>query len=148
MDYSAKKIEAMIFIIRGIRVMLDSDLAKLYEVETKVLNQAVRRNLERFPEDFMFECNSSDLEYLRSQIVTANSPTHWNYKRRTMPMFFTENGVAMLSTVLNSNRALQVNIAIMRTFTRLRSFLAMESSIENRVCELKKETNQLFKIVF
>jgi hypothetical protein len=138
----------MIYKIKGHNVMLNSDLAKLYEVETKELNQAVKRNLKRFPEDFMFECDLSMLDNLRSQIVTANSKTAWNYKRRSAPMLFTENGVAMLSTVLNSERAIEVNIAIMRPFTKLRSFLAMESSIREEVGYLKKNTNQLFKIVF
>ena len=143
-----EKIEAMIYTIRGQRVMLDSDLALLYEVETKVLNQAVKRHLDRFPNDFMFDCNSEDLSNLRSQLVTANTTSSWNSKRRSMPMVFTENGVAMLSTVLTSNRAIQINIAIIRTFTRLRSFLALESSSEKRIGKLEKGTNQLFKIVF
>lgn len=128
--------------------MLDSDLAKLYGVETKVLNQAVRRNITRFPEDFLVEPNLGELESLRSQIVTANALTVWNHKRRTLPMLFTENGVAMLSSVLNSERAIQVNIAIMRTFTKLRSFLSMEDSLKEEVGELKKNTGKLFKIVF
>jgi hypothetical protein len=148
MPFPIEKIEAMIYTIRGQRVMLDSDLAKLYGVETKVLNQAVKRNLNRFPGDFMLACDLSILVDLRSQIVTANHSTTWNYKRRSAPMLFTENGVAMLSSVLNSERAIEVNIAIMRTFTKLRSFLAMESSIKEEVGSLKKNTNQLFKIVF
>lgn len=148
MEFPIEKIEAMIYNIRGMRVMLDSDLAKLYGVETKVLNQAVRRNLNRFPEDFMFVCNFGDLDCLRSQFVTANQIHKWNMKRRSSPMLFTENGVAMLSTVLNSDKAIQVNISIMRTFTKLRSFLAMESSLEKRMSKLEKGTNQLFKIVF
>lgn len=82
--------------------MLDSDLAELYGVETKALNQAVKRNIERFPSDFMLECNSDELANLRSQFVTANSTASWNYKRRSMPFLFTENGVAMLSSVLSS----------------------------------------------
>lgn len=148
MNFSNEKIEAMIYTINGHKVMLDSDLAKLYGVETKVLNQAVKRNSHRFPEDFLLRCDLSMVEDLRSQIVTANDTTTWNYKRRTAPMLFTENGVAMLSTVLNSERAIQINIAIMRTFTKLRSFLAMESSIDNRVNNLEKNTHKLFKIVF
>lgn len=148
MNFSIERIEAMIYKVKGQNVMLDSDLAKLYGVETKVLNQAVKRNLKRFPEDFMFECDLNMLELLRSQIVTSNYTNHWNYKRRSAPLLFTENGVAMLSTVLNSERAIEVNIAIMRTFTKLRSFLAMENSIKEEVGNLKKNTNQLFKIVF
>lgn len=106
------QIETMIYSIRNQRVMIDSELAELYRVETKILNQAVKRNPKRFPEDFMFECDSSELEDLRSQFVTANRVNTWNFKRRTMPMLFTENGVAMLSTVLNSDRAIHVNMML------------------------------------
>lgn len=151
MKFSSSKIEAIIYVIREHRVMMDSDLAKLYEVETKVLNQAVKRHADRFPMDFMIECDPHDLEDLRSQFVTANEASSWNHKRRVPPMLFTENGVAMLSTVLNSQRAIQVNISIMRTFTKLRSFLAMSSSSEMRVQHLEaglRDTQQLFKIVF
>lgn len=145
---SPKKIEAMIFNIRGQRVMLDSDLAELYSVETRALNQAVKRNLDRFPDDFMILPNSSEIDDLRSQIVTSNSITDWNHKRRSTPYLFTENGVAMLSTVLTSKQAIQINIAIMRTFTKLRSFLAMDGSSNERLDKLEKGTHKLFKIVF
>lgn len=148
MNFSNKKIEAMIYTIRGNKVMLDSDLANLYGVETKRLIEQVKRNLSRFPDDFLIICTLDDIEDLRSQFATANNTKSWNHKRRSAPMLFTENGVAMLSTVLNSERAIQVNIAIMRTFTKLRSFLAMESSIDNRVTNLEKNTHKLFKIVF
>jgi hypothetical protein len=148
MNFSNEKIEAMIYTINGHKVMLDSDLAKLYGVETKRLIEQVKRNLSRFPNDFLIICNSSDMDDLRSQIATANIANSWNHKRRTPPMLFTENGVAMLSTVLNSERAIQVNIAIMRTFTKLRSFLAMESSLDGRISSLEKNTHKLFKIVF
>lgn len=148
MNFSNEKIEAMIYMINGHKVMLDSDLAKLYGVETKRLIEQVKRNLSRFPDDFLIVCTLNDIEGLRSQIATTNTATTWNHKRRTAPMLFTENGVAMLSTVLNSERAIQVNIAIMRTFTKLRSFLAMESSVDNRVTNLEKNTHKLFKIVF
>ena len=148
MNFSIETIEAMIYKVIGHNVMLDSDLATLYGVETKVLNQAVKRNLKRFPDDFMIECDLNMLEILRSQIVTSNYTNHWNYKRRSAPLLFTENGVAMLSTVLNSERAIQVNIAIMRTFTKLRSFLSMENSLEGRVGNLEKGTHKVFKIVF
>jgi len=140
-DFPIEKIEAMIYTIRGQRVMLDSDLAKLYGVETKVLNQAVKRNLERFPEDFLIEPNFSELSDLRSQFVTLGHLSDGKHILKYPPKLFTENGVAMLSGVLHSPRAIQVNIAIMRTFTKLRSFLVMENSSA-------KETNQLFKIVF
>lgn len=145
---SMKQIEKFIYTIRGQRVMLDSDLAELYGVEPKVLLQAVRRNRARFPEDFMFECDSRELEDLRSQFVTANVINPWNVKRRTLPFLFTEPGVAMLSSILNSERAIQVNISIIRTFIKLRSFLSMDNSSNQRVDELEKKTNKLFKIVF
>lgn len=134
-------IEKRIFIIRGQKVMLDSDLAELYEVETKILNQQVRRNLARFPEDFMFSISWEEYEALRSQIVTSNRRGGRRYK----PLVFTEAGVGMLSSVLSSERAIQVNIAIIRTFTKLRSYLAME---DNRLEKLEKETTHLFRIVF
>lgn len=147
-DISLSKIEKMIYLMRGQRVMLDSDLAQLYGVETKVFNQAIKRNLGRFPDDFMFACNSSELEDLRSQFVTSNPLSAWKYKRWTLPMVFTESGIAMLSSVLNSDRAIQVNISIIRTFVKLRSFLAMENSTSSRVDTLEKNTTKLFKIVF
>ena len=128
--------------------MLDSDLAELYGVTTKRLNEQVKRNLDRFPDDFMIVPSSGELDDLRSQIATANSATSWNHKRRSTPYLFTENGVAVLSTVLTSKQAIQVNIAIMRTFTKLRSFLAMESSTNERLDKLEKGTHKLFKIVF
>jgi hypothetical protein len=145
MKFAVESIEAMIYTIRGHRVMLDSDLAKLYGVETKVLNQAVKRNLKRFPNDFMIQLNSEEYRFLKSQIVTSKTGSGGKQK---LPFVFTENGVAMLSGILNSDRAINVNIAIMRTFTKLRSFLAMESSLKSDVDQLKKNTNHLFKIVF
>jgi hypothetical protein len=142
------QIEAMIFTIRGQKVMLDSDLAELYGVETKALIQAVKRNQDRFPEDFAFECSSSDLNDLRSQIVTSNRATPWKHKRWSTPLVFTESGVAMLSSVLNSSQAIQVNIAIIRVFVKLRSFLVMEQTSPDRIEKLEKNTTKLFKIVF
>jgi len=121
--------------------MLDSDLAQLYEVKTKVLNQQVRRNLARFPEDFMFSISWEEYANLRSQIVTSSLYGG----RRYQPLVFTEAGVGMLSSVLCSERAIQVNIAIIRTFTKLRSYLAME---DDRLEKLEKETTHLFRIVF
>ncbi len=135
------QIENMIYIIRGQRVMLDSDLAKLYGVETKALNQAVKRNLDRFPEDFMFSLNQEEINHLRSANAKYGGA-------RYSPNVFTENGVAMLSSVLNSTSAIHVNIAIMRTFTRLRSFLAMESSMQERMGKLEQNSTMLFKIIF
>lgn len=142
------KIETIIYTIRNQRVMLDSDLANLYQIETKVLNQAVKRNIERFPEDFLIQPNSSELAALRSQIVTLGSTSNRNYEFKYTPFLFTENGVAMLSSVLRSKRAIQVNIEIMRTFTKLKSYLAMGSSTQEELNELRTDTNKLFKIVF
>jgi ORF6N domain len=144
-EINLPKIERMIFVIRGQKVMLDSDLAELYEVETKVLNQAVKRNAERFPEDFMFQLTMKEYEFLKSQIVTSKSGRGGKQK---LPNVFTENGLAMLSGVLNSPRAIQVHIAIMRIFTRLRSFLAIETSSGDKVDELGQGTYRLFRIVF
>ncbi len=142
---TVKQIEAMIYTIRGHRVMLDSDLAKLYAVETGALNRQVKRNEDRFPDDFMFQLSEDEYESLRCQNGISKDGKGG---RRYQPLVFTENGVAMLSTVLNSTRAIQVNIAIMRTFTKLRSFLAMESSLKDEIGQLKKNTGQLFRIVF
>lgn len=148
MNFSIDQIQRMIFIIRGQKVMLDSDLAKLYGVQTKVLNQAVKRNINRFPADFMFECNSKELGDLRSQIVTANPVSNLNHKSRVHPMLFTESGVAMLSGVLKSDRAVAVNISIMRIFIRLRSYYMMEREIQSELEKSKEDTNKIFKIVF
>ncbi len=145
---SPKKIEAMIYDIDGQRVMLDSDLAKLYGVETSALVRQVKRNTKRFPLDFMFLPNSEQLDNIKCQFGIANGVNAWNHRRASKPMLFTENGVAMLSSVLGSDRAIEVNIAIIRTFTKLRSFVAMENTTDKRVKELEKGTHKLFKIVF
>ena len=145
MPFPVEKIEAMIYTIRGQRVLLDSDLAKLYGVETKRLNEQVRRNSDRFPLDFMFRLTPEEFEVLKSHFATSKTGSGGKQKQ---PLVFTENGVAMLSGILNSKQAIQVNIAIMRTFTKLRSFLAMEPSLKEEVGNLKQNTNQLFKIVF
>jgi len=145
MEFPIDQIQNMIYEIRGQRVMLDNDLAQLYGVETKVLNQSVKRNLRRFPEDFMFKLTKEEYDSLKSQIVTSKVGRGGKQKQ---PLVFTENGVAMLSGILNSTRAINVNIAIMRTFTKLRSFLAMENSVEGRVDKLEQGTHKLFKIVF
>ena len=147
-EINISQLEKMIFTIRGHKVMLDSDLALLYGVETKRLNEQVRRNLSRFPEDFMFECSSSDLAVMRSQIATASLSTGWNYRRSSTPLVFTENGVAMLSSVLNSEQAIQVNIAIMRIFTKLRSFLVLEHELRSDMKKLKEGTQRTFQAVF
>ena len=122
-----------IHVLRGQRVMLDADLAQLYGVETKALNQAVKRNLARFPADFMFQLERRDLAVLRSQIVTSS----WG-GRRTAPYAFTEQGVAMLSSVLRSERAIAANIAIMRAFVRMREILATHTVLARKLNELER----------
>lgn len=138
-------IEKIIYIIRGQKVMLDSDLAELYGVDTKGLKRAVRRHLNRFPEDFMFELTKEEFENWRYQFGTSNRE---KMGLRVQPFVFTEGGVAMLSSVLHSDQAAQVNISIIRTFIRLRSYLAMEGSMNERLSKLEKGTNHLFKVVF
>jgi len=125
--------------------MLDRDLALLYGVETRALNQAVRRNIKRFPEDFMFQLTKEEMEIWKSQIVISNKERMGLRKR---PYAFTENGVAMLSSVLNSERAITVNIQIMRTFTRLREMLATHKELARRLDELEKKYDAQFKVVF
>ena len=137
-------IENKIFQIRGKRVMLDRDLAVLYEVETRALNQAVKRNIERFPDDFMFKLTDEEYEILKSQFVTSS----WGGSRRSNPYAFTEQGVAMLSGILNSTRAIQVNIQIMRVFTRFRQILLISKDIKQELDEMKRQTNDRFQIVF
>ncbi len=139
-----ERIEQSILLIRGHKVMLDGDLAVLYGVETRSLNQAVRRNLQRFPADFMFQLTPIEAERLRSQIVTSKS----RGGRRYLPYAFTENGVAMLSSILNSDRAIRVNIEIMRAFTRLRRMLASHSDLLRRLDEMEKKYDAQFRAVF
>lgn len=139
------KIEGMIYLIRGQKVMQDTDLAELYGVLTKNLNKAVKRNLERFPEDFMFQLTGDEHESLKKQFVTSKQGRGGT---RYLPLAFTESGVAMLSSVLTSDRAAQVNVSIMRTFIKLRSFLAIENSLPDKVSKLEQGTNKLFKVVF
>jgi len=126
-------IESKIYLIRGLRVMFDSDLAKLYGVSTKVLIQAVKRNIKRFPVDFMFQLNKSEFVNLRSQIVTSS----WG-GRRYLPYAFTEHGVAMLSSVLKSERAIQVNIQIIRTFVRLRRMVLGYEDLKRKIDDLER----------
>ena len=140
----ASNIEKRIFIIRDQKVLLDSDLAQLYGVETKQLNQAVKRNLQRFPIDFMFQLSPSEFDYLRSQIVTS-SVVHGG--RRTLPYAFTEHGVAMLSSVLNSNRAIEVNIRILRTFIKFRELLATHHDLSIRIHKLESKQQSTSKVL-
>ena len=125
-----------IYLIRNQKVMLDRDLAKLYQVETRVLKQAVRRNLERFPEDFMFELTNEEFKNWTSQFVTSNSSDKMGL--RIAPMVFTEQGVAMLSSVLRSDRAIAVNIQIIRAFTRMRELLTNNLNIRLEIEDIKK----------
>jgi len=138
-------IENKIIFIRGKKVMLDKDLAQLYGVETKALNRAVKRNLDRFPDDFMFQLSKEEYdELLRYQFGTLKRGQHSKY----LPFAFTENGVAMLSSVLNSDRAIKVNIQIMRTFTRLREMLMTHKDLKDKIEAMEKKYDYQFKIVF
>jgi len=123
-----KKIKAMIYEIRGYQVMLDADLAKIYQVETKRLNEAVKRNIDRFPPEFMFQLTEEEYEFLRSQIAASNLKSHFATSswggRRKLPFAFTEHGVIMLSSVLNSKIATQINIAVVKAFIDMRRYIA------------------------
>ena len=132
-----------VFVVRGIKAMLDSDLATLYGVETRQLNQAVKRNADRFPEDFMFQLDNREYEILKSQSVTSS----WG-GRRTMPYAFTEQGIAMLSSVLKSKTAIEVNIAIMRAFVQMRQMLTETSDLKLTIASLRAEYDEKFDIVF
>jgi len=138
-----ERIEGNILFLRGQKVMLDRDLAALYDVPTKALKQAVKRNADRFPSDFMFEMNEEEMADMRSQTVTSKRGG-----TRYAPMAFTEQGVAMLSSVLNSPRAIQVNIAIMRTFARLRQMLASHADLAIKLENLEKKYDKQFRVVF
>ena len=134
-----------IYLIRGLKVMLDRDLAELYGIETKRLKEQVRRNIERFPEDFMFELTKEELNNWRSQFATSNQ---YIMGLRIPPFAFTEHGVLMLSSVLKSDRAVEVNIQIMRVFVKLRQLFLDNKDIRKDLEELKQITDQRFEIVF
>jgi len=136
-SFPTENIASRILLVRRQKVMLDAHLAELYGVTTKALIQAVRRNLNRFPSDFMFVLTDQDVAILRSQIVTSS----WG-GRRTLPYAFTEQGVAMLSSVLNSERAVQVNIAIMRAFVKLREILTTHRELAEKIAELENKYRQ------
>jgi len=140
----AERIEGAILLIRGQKVMLDRDLAALYGVETKSLTRAVRRNRERFPADFMFELSREEFDDLRRQFGTSSQ---WG-GRRYRPYAFTEQGVAMLSSVLRSKRAVQVNVEIMRAFVRMRQILAANADLARRLDTLEQKYDAQFKVVF
>jgi len=140
-----EQIAGKIYFIRGAKVMLDRDLADLYEVETKVLKRNVRRHIDRFPDDFMFELSKEELKNWRSQFGTSKGD---KMGLRYSPMAFTEQGVAMLSGILNSKRAVQVNIQIMRAFIKLRRFVLDNEALRRELEELKQQTENRFQIVF
>lgn len=140
----AEIIEQRIFLIRGEKVMIDRDLADLYQVPTKVLNQAVRRNTERFPEGFMFQLSKQE----RDELVTNCDRFEMLKHSTSLPRAFTEQGVAMLSSVLKSKRAIQVNIQIMKTFVQLRKMLAGNRELAERLDELEKKYDAKFRVVF
>ncbi|WP_424947249.1 ORF6N domain-containing protein [Candidatus Spongiihabitans sp.] len=153
----AIQIERRILFIRGEKVILDADLAALYGTETRVLVQAVKRNIERFPTDFMFQLSQEEFDHLRSRIVTSSEDPAVLISqfviskrggRRSPPYAFTEQGVAMLSSVLRSKRAVQVNVEIMRTFVRLRQMLASNKKLAQQLNDLEQKYDAQFKIVF
>jgi tetrahydromethanopterin S-methyltransferase subunit G len=135
---SIELIEQKIYLIRGQKVMLSSDIALLYGVEVRALTQAVRRNIGRFPEDFMFQLSTEENQNLKSQNVISS----WGGARRAAPYAFTEQGIAMLSSILNSKRAIQVNIAIMRVFVKLRDMVSMHKEIIKKLDELEKKVGK------
>jgi len=139
------EIKSRIYTIRNKEVMLDEDLAKLYEVDTKVFNQAVKRNIERFPDDFRFQLTEKEYENLRSQFVTSSSE---HGGRRYAPYVFTEQGLYMLSAVLKSSVAIEVSIEIMRTFTKMRDFSMHYNKLARQIIELERKHDKKFKEVF
>ena len=139
-----EKIERRVFLIRGHRVMLSTDLAELYAVEPRVLIQTVKRNSDRFPTDFMFQLTEQEFDHLKSQIVISSG----GGLRRAYPYAFTEQGVATLSSVLRSKRAIQVNIAIMRAFVQLREMIASNKGLARRLNELEKKYDGQFRVIF
>ena len=140
----SERIEKRILLLRDQKVMLSTDLAELYEVEPRVLVQAANRNSERFPADFMFQLNLQEVRGLRSQSVILKRGQHFKYR----PYAFTEHGILMLSSVLQSQRAIQVNIEIMRAFVKLRELIASNKDLAKRLDELEKKYDSQFKVVF
>lgn len=138
-------VENLIYLVRGHKVMLDEDLARLYDVETRILTRAVRRNADRFPPDFMFQPSDQEVANLRSQIGISSSSYGG---RRYRPLVFTEQGIAMLSTVLRSKKAVRVNIEIMRAFVKLRAFISSNQELARKLAELEQRYDRQFKVVF
>lgn len=143
-EVTIQAIGKRILFIRGEKVLLDSDLAALYDVETKMLIRAVKRNIERFPEDFMFQLSTQEFDDLKYQFGTSST---WG-GRRTAPYVFTEQGVAMLSSVLRSKRAVQVNIVIMRAFVQLRQLLDSHDELSHKLAAMEQKYDEQFKAVF
>lgn len=147
-----ERITQTILLLRGYKVILDDDLAALYEVETKALNRAVKRNRDRFPDDFMFQLTTEEFDNLRYQSGTSSlrsqiGTSRWG-GRRYPPYAFTEQGVAMLSSILRSDRAIHVNIEIMRAFVRLRQMLASNAQLARKLAALERKYDAQFKVVF
>jgi hypothetical protein len=140
-------LQAKIHEVRGQKVILDFDLSELYDVQTKVLNQAVKRNLQRFPEDFMFQLTEIEYESLRSQIVTLKENGRGKHKKY-MPFAFTEQGIAMLSGILNSEVAINVNIAIMRTFVMIRKFAIEHKELNFKLLEMESKYEKQFSDIY
>ncbi len=141
--YSEEKIASLIYVIRGVRVMIDSDLAAIYNVETRVLNQAVARNKERFPKDFMFQLDKTEFENLKSQFVMSS----WG-GRRSLPFAFTEHGSLMLASVLKSETAVKASLSIVRAFVQLREMLATNRELALKIEQVEKKYDARFKVVF
>lgn len=147
-DYSiipSERIISKIYIIRNKKVMLDRDIAELYSVLTKVLNQAVKRNIWRFPPDFMFQLNKEEFGILRSQIVTLDGRGKYS---KYLPYAFTEQGVAILSSVLDSDKAIEVNIQIIRTFIKLRELLATNEELQRKIMQMEERYDKKLKEIF
>lgn len=140
-----ERIELKIYAIRGERVILDSDLAEIYGVETRVFNQAVRRNMERFPEDFMFQLTPEEQNSLMSQIVISNKGRGG---RRKLPLVFTEHGALMAANILNSPRAVEASVQVVRAFVRMRNMLASNAELAKKVEALERKYDANFKVVF
>ncbi len=138
------RLEKTIYLIRGEKVILDEDLARLYQVPTRVLIQAVKRNQERFPDDFMFQLTSEEYSTLRSQFVTASGRTG----RRTRPYAFTEHGVAMLASVLRSSKAIGVSITIVRVFIKMRQLISEHKDLSVKLDQLERRYDAQFRVVF
>jgi hypothetical protein len=142
----ADTVESKIYLIRGHKVMLDSDLARLYDVTTFNLNKAVKRNIERFPDDFMFQLTNQEVRYLIFQNGISSFRRHGG--RRSLPYVFTQEGVAMLSSVLQSPHAVEVNITIMRAFVRMRGTITSSQALIQRVDQLERKYDKQFKVIF